>query len=94
MKHKHSNSNIADSLVRQGRLEQRSESITPTKFGKLNSADKVSSGGRLDKPRRMAGDRYPAMTAYIQDPSGTDTWLHLFNLSNEGKKFNDGKTLA
>tara|TARA_R110002049_G_scaffold223880_1_gene395611 strand:- start:236 stop:520 length:285 start_codon:yes stop_codon:yes gene_type:complete len=94
MKYKHSNSNLADSLVREGRKEQSRGSITPTKFGKLNSADKVSSGGRLDKPRTMAGDRYPAMTAYIMDPSGTDTWLHLFNLSNQGKKFNEGKTLA
>jgi len=94
MKHKHSNSNIADSLVRQGRNEQRSESVTPTKFGKLNSADKVSQVKRLDEPTRMAGDRYPAMTAYINNPAvrdSTDTWLALFEKSNEGKEFNQAK---
>lgn len=91
MKHKHSNSNLADSLVRQGRNEQRTGSITPTKFGKLNSADKVSSGGRLDRPKRMAGDKYPVLTAYINDPNGMDTWLSLFEKSNEGRTFNQGK---
>ena len=91
MKHKHSNSNIADSLVRQGRNEQRTGSVTPTKFGKLNSADKVSQVKRLDKTTRMAGDKYPAMTEYINDPNGTDTWLALFEKSNEGRTFNQAK---
>ncbi len=94
MKHKHSNSNIADSLVRQGRNEQRTGSVTPTKFGKLNSADKVSQVKRLDKTTRMAGDlydTYPAMTEYIKNPNGIDTWLALFEKSNEGRTFNQAK---
>jgi len=91
MKHTHSNSNIADSLVRQGRKEQRTGSITPTKFGKLNSADQVSSGGRLDRPKRMAGDKYPVLTEYIKNPNGMDTWLALFEKSNPGRIFNQAK---
>jgi len=89
------NFNYTDSSVRQGRENQNRASESPNTFATQSGADDVRQTTRLDKPnQRMAGQMGNRLKEYMSNPeeqSRTDNWMATFELSNEGKKFNEAK---
>jgi hypothetical protein len=89
------NFNYTDSSVRQGRENQNRASESPNTFATQSGADDVRQTTRLDKPnQRMAGQMGNRLKEYMNNPeeqARTDNWMATFELSNEGKKFNEAK---
>jgi len=89
------NFNYTDSSVRQGRENQNRASESPNTFATQSGADDVRQTTRLDKPnQRMAGQMGNRLKEYMSNPeeqARTDNWMATFELSNEGKKFNEAK---
>ena len=81
--------------VAQGRINQAKAKDTPNTFGTESGADSVTQMSKLDKPKqRMAGQVGHRLLEYINDPvekSRTDSWMSMFELSNEGTMFNQAK---
>jgi len=89
------NFSYSDSNVRQGRSNQQTARENPSTFGTESGVDNVRQTGRLDKPsQRMAGQVGNRLMEYMSNPEEkdrTDNWMATFELSNEGKKFNEAK---
>ena len=79
----------------QGRLNQSKAAERPNTFSTENGVDQIQQGGRLDIPKqRMAGQMGNRVLEYMNDPDEqerTDAWMEMFELSNEGKEFNQAK---
>ena len=89
------NFNYSDSGVRQGRQNQNRASESPNTFATQSGADDVRQSTRLDKPaQRMAGQVGNRLMEYMTNPeekARTDNWMATFELSNEGRQFNQAK---
>jgi hypothetical protein len=89
------NFSYSDSSVRQGRQNQERARETPNTFGTQSGADDVRQTTRLDKPsQRMAGEVGNRLREYMTNPeeqARTDNWMATFELSNEGRAFNEAK---
>ena len=89
------NFNYSDASVVQGRSNQDKAKEQPVIFGTESNADRVNQVTRLDKPKqRMAGEMGHRIMEYLQDPDEkerTDSWMEMFELSNQGKEFNQAK---
>ncbi len=89
------NFNYTDSSVRQGRQNQERASKSPNTFGTQSGVDDVTQTTRLDQPsQRMAGQIGNRLKEYMTNPEEqqrTDNWMATFELSNEGKQFNQAK---
>ena len=81
--------------VAQGRMNQAKSQDSPNTFGTESSADQVTQMSKLDKPKqRMAGKMGHRALEYLNDPAEkerTDSWMQMFELSNEGQHFNQAK---
>jgi len=81
--------------VAQGMVNQSKAKENPTTFSKESGADHVSQVTSLDKPKqRMAGEMGNRIMEYLSDPdekARTDSWMEMFELSNEGQQFNQAK---
>jgi hypothetical protein len=84
-----------DSGVAQGRANQDMAKENPNTFATDSGADRVNQVTSLDKPKqRMAGQMGHRIMEYLQNPEEkerTDSWMAMFELSNEGKQFNQAK---
>ena len=89
------NFNYTDASVVQGRSNQDKAKEQPVIFGTESNADRINQVTRLDKPKqRMAGEMGHRIMEYLQDPDEkerTDSWMEMFELSNQGKEFNQAK---
>jgi len=89
------NFNYSDSNVRQGRANQDRANESPSTFATQSGADDVRQNSRMDKPKqRMAGQVGHRLQEYMTDPeeqARTDNWMATFELSNEGRAFNQAK---
>ena len=89
------NFNYSDASVVQGRSNQDKAKEQPAIFGTESNADRVNQVTRLDKPKqRMAGEMGHRIMEYLENPDEkerTDSWMEMFELSNEGKEFNQAK---
>ena len=81
--------------VTQGRANQEMAKENPNTFGTDSGADRVNQVTSLDKPKqRMAGQIGNRLMEYMNNPAEqerTDSWMAMFELSNEGKQFNQAK---
>ena len=84
-----------DSGVRQGRANQANAHEQPNTFGTDSGAPSVKQFSSLDKPKqRMAGEVGQRLKDYMTNPmemERTDSWMSMFENSNEGKQFNQAK---
>jgi hypothetical protein len=84
-----------DSGVAQGRANQDMAKENPNTFATDSGADRVNQVTSLDKPKqRMAGQMGHRIMEYLQNPEEkerTDSWMAMFELSNEGQQFNQAK---
>ena len=89
------NFNYSDSNVRQGRANQDRANDSPSTFATQSGADDVRQNSRMDKPKqRMAGQVGHRLQECMTDPeeqARTDNWMATFELSNEGRAFNQAK---
>jgi len=89
------NFNYSDSNVRQGRDNQNRTRETPSTFATSSGAEDIRQTTALDKPaQRMAGQVGHRLLEYMNDPEEnvrTEEWMKMFELSNEGKEFNQAK---
>ena len=87
--------NYSQTGVAQGRINQAKAQDTPNTFGTESGADQVTQMSKLDKPKqRMAGQMGHRVLEYMNDPqeqARTDSWMSMFELSNEGQQFNQAK---
>ena len=85
----------SDASVRQGRANQEITREKPNLFGTQSGVDSVSQLTSLDKPKqRMAGEMGARIQEYLQNPdekARTDSWLEMFEMSNQGQEFNKAK---
>ena len=85
----------SDSNVAQGRANQELAKENPTTFGRESNTEKISQYTSLDKPKqRMAGEMGSRIIEYLQNPdekARTDSWLEMFEMSNQGQEFNKAK---
>ena len=81
--------------VRQGRTNQDMAKESPNTFATDSGSDMVNQSSRLDKPKqRMAGQMGNRIMEYLSnddEKARTDSWMEMFELSNEGKQFNQAK---
>ena len=81
--------------VAQGRANQDRAKENPNTFATDSGVDSVKQVTSLDKPKqRMAGQMGNRIMEYLQNPEEkerTDSWMEMFELSNEGAKFNEAK---
>ena len=89
------NFDYTDAGVAQGRANQDRAKENPNTFATDSGVDSVKQVTSLDKPKqRMAGQMGNRIMEYLQNPEEkerTDSWMEMFELSNEGKKFNEAK---
>jgi len=85
----------SSSTVSQGRLNQSKAKESPNTFSTESGVDQIQQGGRLDVPKqRMAGQMGNRVMEYMNDPAEqerTNSWMEMFELSNEGQQFNQAK---
>ena len=83
------------STVSQGRANQAKQQETPNTFATDSGVDSITQNSRLDRPKqRMAGQMGHRVMEYMNDPeeqARTDSWMGMFELSNEGRQFNQAK---
>ena len=81
--------------VAQGRANQDMAKENPNTFATDSGADSVRQVTSLDKPKqRMAGQMGNRILEYLTNPDEkerTDSWMSMFELSNEGQQFNQAK---
>ena len=81
--------------VAQGRANQDRAKENPNTFATDSGVDNVRQVTSLDKPKqRMAGQMGNRIMEYLQNPEEkerTDSWMEMFELSNEGAEFNKAK---
>ena len=84
-----------DANVTQGRANQELAKENPNVFGTESNSDRISQYTALDKPKqRMAGEMGARIQEYLTDPdekARTDSWMEMFEMSNEGQEFNKAK---
>ena len=89
------NFDYTDAGVVQGRANQDMAKENPNTFAKKSGADRVNQFTSLDKPKqRMAGEMGHRIMEYLSNPdeqARTDSWMEMFELSNEGQVFNQAK---
>ena len=89
------NFNYSDANVVQGRANQDMAREQPSTFAKDSGADNVRQVTALDKPKqRMAGQMGNRIMEYLSNPDEkvrTDSWMSMFELSNEGQQFSQAK---
>lgn len=89
------NFNYSDANVKQGRDNQNRTRETPSTFATSSGAEDIRQTTALDKPaQRMAGQVGNRLLEYMTNPeekSRTDEWEKMFELSNEGRDFNQAK---
>ena len=89
------NFDYTDAGVAQGRANQDRAKENPNTFATDSGVDSVKQVTSLDKPKqRMAGQMGNRIMEYLQNPdekARTDSWMDMFGMSNEGKKFNEAK---
>lgn len=89
------NFDYTDAGVVQGRANQDMAKENPNTFAKESGADRVNQFTSLDKPKqRMAGEMGNRIMEYLSNPderARTDSWMEMFELSNEGQAFNQAK---
>ena len=89
------NFDYTDAGVAQGRANQDMAKENPNTFATDSGADSVRQVTSLDKPKqRMAGEMGNRIMEYLTNPDEkvrTDSWMEMFELSNEGKQFNQAK---
>jgi len=82
-------------VVSQGRANQAKQQEAPNTFATDSGVDNITQNSRLDKPKqRMAGQFGHRVMEYMNDPeeqARTDSWMSMFELSNEGQQFNQAK---
>ena len=85
----------SDSGVRQGRSNQADAREKPNTFSTSSGATQVKQFSSLDKPnQRMAGEMGQRLKDYLTNPAETertDSWMQMFEQSNEGMQFNQAK---
>jgi len=81
--------------VVQGRANQDKAKESPNTFATESGAESVTQATKLDRPKqRMAGQMGHRIMEYLTDPeeqARTDSWMEMFELSNEGQVFNQAK---
>jgi hypothetical protein len=81
--------------VVQGRANQDKAKENPNTFAMDSGAENVTQATQLDRPKqRMAGQMGHRIMEYLQDPAEqarTESWMEMFELSNEGQLFNQAK---
>ncbi len=89
------NFNYSDANVSQGRENQNRTRETPATFATSSGAEDIRQQTRMDVPKqRMAGQVGSRLMDYMTDPNEkvrTDSWMGMFELSNEGQMFNQAK---
>ena len=87
--------NYSQAGVAQGRMNQAKAQDSPNTFGTDSGADQVTQMSKLDEPKqRMAGQIGNRILEYLNNPDEkerTDSWMEMFELSNEGRTFNQAK---
>ena len=85
----------SSSSVIQGRANQDKAKENPNVFGTDSGADRIDQETSLDRPKqRMAGQVGNRILEYLNNPDEkerTDSWMEMFELSNEGREFNQAK---
>jgi len=81
--------------VIQGRANQDKAKENPNTFARESGSGSVTQATELDRPKqRMAGQMGHRIMEYMNDPeekARTDSWMEMFELSNEGQMFNQAK---
>ena len=89
------NFDYSDANVAQGRANQDMAKEQPSTFATDSGADSVRQVTALDKPKqRMAGEMGNRIMEYLSNPderARTDSWMSMFELSNQGQEFNQAK---
>ena len=89
------NFDYSDANVVQGRANQDMAKEQPSTFATDSGADNVRQVTQLDKPKqRMAGQMGNRILEYLTNPdekARTDSWMSMFELSNQGQEFNQAK---
>ena len=89
------NFDYSDANVVQGRANQDMAKEQPSTFATDSGADNVRQVTQLDKPKqRMAGEMGNRIMEYLTNPDEkerTDSWMAMFELSNQGQEFNQAK---
>ena len=87
--------NYSRSAITQGRANQSKANEQPNTFAVENGITDVTQMSNLDVPKqRMAGQFGHRALEYMNDPverDRTDTWMELFEQSNEGMEFSQAK---
>ena len=85
----------SDANITQGRANQDMAREQPNTFATDSGADSVRQSSKLDRPKqRMAGQMGNRIMEYLSNPDEkdrTDSWMSMFELSNEGQEFNRAK---
>ena len=88
--------NYSQPTVAQGRINQAKAQEQPNTFATESGVDQITQMSALDKPKqRMAGKMGHRALEYLNDPAEkerTDSWMQMFELSNQGQQFNQAKT--
>ena len=89
------NFDYSDANVAQGRANQDMAKEQPSTFATDSGADSVRQVTKLDRPKqRMAGEMGNRIMEYLTNPdekARTDSWMSMFELSNQGQEFNQAK---
>ena len=87
--------NYSRSAITQGRANQAKANEQPNTFAVENGVTDISQMSSLDVPKqRMAGQFGHRALEYMNNPeeqARTDTWMELFEKSNEGLQFSQAK---
>jgi len=87
--------NYSQPTVAQGRVNQAKAAEEPNTFSTESGSDRITQVSNLDIPKqRMAGQMGHRALEYLNNPdekARTDSWMEMFELSNEGKQFNQAK---
>ena len=88
------NFDYSDANVVQGRANQDMAKEQPSTFATDSGADNVRQVTQLDKPKQRMRGRWAAsfrMPTNPDEKERTDSWMSMFELSNEGQQFNQAK---